>query len=71
MELVAEMTKDELKEMIAAVIEQKIVELFGNSDNKLPIRKKLQDRLLMQKKTVANGERGELLSDVARRLGLD
>ena len=70
MELVAEMTKDELKE-IAAVIEQKIVELFGNSDDKLPIRKKLQDRLLMQKKAVAKGERGEMLSDVARRLGLD
>jgi len=71
MELVAHMTKDELKEMIAAVIEQKLMELVGNPDQELTIRKKLQERLLIQKKAVANGERGELLADVAHRLGLD
>jgi hypothetical protein len=67
---VAHMTKDELQEMIGAVVEQKLVELFGDPDEGLPMKKALQERLLRQKVAVTRGERGENLEDVARRLGL-
>jgi len=59
METVAQMTKKELKEMISTLIEQKLLELVGDPDEGLPIRKTLRDRLLRQKKAVERGERGE------------
>jgi hypothetical protein len=67
---VAQMTKEELKEMIGELIEQKFVELIGDPDEGLSIRKSLRDRLLRQKRVVARGERGERLEDVMQRLGL-
>ena len=67
---VAQMTKRELREMIEATVEQKLLELLGDPDEGLPIRKKVRDRLLRQKRAVAAGERGEPFEDVVRRLGL-
>jgi hypothetical protein len=67
---VAQMTSDELKEMIGTVVEQKLIELFGDPDEGLVMTKTLRQRLLRQKKAVAKGERGELLEDVIARLGL-
>lgn len=67
---VAQMTKDELREMIETLIEQKLLELLGDPDEGLKIRKTARDRLLRQQKAVAAGERGEPLEDVVRRLGL-
>lgn len=67
---VAEMTKDELQEMIGALIEEKLLELLGDPDEELPLRKSVRDRLARQKKGVAQGDRGEPLEDVTRRLGL-
>lgn len=67
---VAQMTSDELKEMIGTVVEQKLIELFGDPDEGLVMTKTLRQRLLRQKKAVAKGERGELLDDVITRLGL-
>jgi hypothetical protein len=68
---VSEMTKGELKEMIEAIIEEKLLELLGDPDEGLPIRKLVRDRLLRQKQAVAAGERGESFGDVVRRLGLE
>jgi hypothetical protein len=68
---VAQMTKDELQDLIGTVVEQKLVELFGDPDEGLPIKKALQDRLVRQMAAVARGDRGEPLEDVARNLGLD
>jgi hypothetical protein len=68
---VAQMTKDELREMIEATIEQKLVELFGDPDEGLNVRKLVRDRLLRQKQAVAAGDRGEPFKDVVRRLGLE
>ena len=65
-----EMTKDELKEMIAELIDRRLVELLGDPDEGWEIRKRVRDRLLRQMKAVAEGERGEALEDVVRRLGL-
>jgi hypothetical protein len=65
------MTKDELVEVIETVVEQKLLELLGDPDEGLPIRKSVRDRLLRQKHAVAAGERGEPFADVVRRLGLE
>ena len=67
---VAQMSKDELKEMIEMTVEQKLLELLGDPDEGLQIRKSVRDRLLRQKKAVAAGERGEPFEDVVRRLEL-
>ena len=63
METVAQMAKEELREMIATLIEQRLLELVGDPDEGLPIRKTLRDRLLRQKKAVERGERGESFAD--------
>jgi len=68
---VAQMTKDELIEVIETIVEQKLLELLGDPDEGLPIRKSVHDRLLRQRKAVAAGERGEPFADVVRRLGLE
>lgn len=67
---IAPMTKDELREVIESVVEQKLLEMLGDPDEGLPIRKSVRERLLRQKQAVAAGERGEPLVDVVRRLGL-
>ena len=68
---VAHMTKDELREMIEGTIEQKLLELLGDPDEGLPLRKQVHYRLLRQKQDVAAGERGQPFKDVVRRLGLE
>ena len=68
---VAQMTKEELRELIEAAVEQKFLELFGDPDEGLDIRESLHERLLRQKQAVTTGERGEPLDDVMRELGLD
>jgi len=68
---VAQMSKDELKDIIAMTVEQKLLELLGDPDEGLEIRKSVRQRLLHQKKAVAAGERGEPFEDVVRRLGLE
>lgn len=68
---VAQMSKDELKELIETSVEQKLLELLGDPDEGLEIRKSVRARLLRQKKAVAAGERGEPFEDVVRRLGLE
>ena len=67
---VAQMTADELTEMIGTIVEQKLIELFGDPDEGLIMAKSLRNRLIRQKKATAKGERGELFEDVIMRLGL-
>jgi hypothetical protein len=68
---VAQMSKDELREMIEVAVEQKLLELLGDPDEGLDIRESVRERLLRQKKAVAAGERGKPFEDVVRRLGLE
>jgi hypothetical protein len=68
---VAQMTTGELREMIEASVERKLLELLGDPDEGLPIRKAVRDRLLRQQQAVSAGERGAPLEDVVRRLGLE
>ena len=70
MTTVAQMTREELREMIETAVEQKLLELLGDPDEGLP-RKAVRDRLLRQKQAVPNGERGEPFEDVIRRLELE
>lgn len=67
---VAQMTKEELREMIESSVEQKLLEILGDPDEGLELRKSVRERLLRQKEAVARGERGEPLEDVVKRLGL-
>ncbi len=68
---VGQMSKDELKQLIDASIEEKLLELLGDPDEGLELRKSVRERLLRQKKAVAAGERGEPFEDVVKRLGLE
>ena len=68
---VVRMTKHELKEIIESTVEQKLLELLGNPDQGLVLRKTLKDRLLRQRKTVSSGERGDSLTAIIRKLGLN
>ena len=56
---VAKMTKHELKEIIESTVEKKLIELLGDPDQGLVLRKTLKERLLRQRKSVGAGERGE------------
>jgi hypothetical protein len=70
MTTVAQMTKKELEEMIGTVVEQKLLELLGDTDEGLSVRQSLRTRLLRQKQAVAKGLRGQPLDKVARNAGL-
>ncbi len=67
---VSQMTVDELREMIGAVVEEKLQALFADEDD-LELTDELQERLLRQTKEIENGERGEAFENVAARLGLN
>ena len=68
--MVAGITKAELKAMIEKTVERKLLELIGDPDQGLVLKKSLRERLVRQRKAVAAGRRGETLEDVARRLRL-
>jgi PHD/YefM family antitoxin component YafN of YafNO toxin-antitoxin module len=67
---VSQMTVDELREMIGAVVEERLRAVLDDEDD-LELSEELTERLLRQKKEVQDGERGEALEDVVARLGLD
>jgi hypothetical protein len=67
---VARMNKHELKEIIESTVEQKLLELLGDPDQGLVLKKRVKDRLLRQRKSVASGQRGESLAVIVKRLGL-
>ncbi|MFU8772166.1 MAG: hypothetical protein ACNA8H_07080 [Anaerolineales bacterium] len=68
---IAQMTKDELKEIIANAVEQKLLELLGDPDDGLELRKSIRERLIKQQEEVQAGERGEIFHDVIQHLSLD
>lgn len=68
---VAQMSKDELREMIEASVERKLLEILGDPDEGLEISESVRERLLRQQQAVAAGERGQPFEDVVRQLGLE
>ena len=67
---VADMTATELRQLVSSVVEEKLIQLFGDPDEGLVLRENVRKRLLRQKRAVSKGERGESLETVARRLKL-
>lgn len=68
---IAQMSKSEFRELVETVIEQKLIELLGDPDDGLTLRKAVRARLQRQQNAVRAGERGRPLDDVARKLGLE
>ena len=67
---VAQMTREELRDMIEELIDEKLIELLGDPDQGLRLRKAVRDRLQRQLNVVAAGERGEPFTEVIRRAQL-
>jgi hypothetical protein len=68
---VAELTTDELREIIESSIERKLTEIFGDPDSGLEIRDSLREQLERQDEEFQRGKRGKPLTEVIKRLGLD
>lgn len=69
--VVARMTKAELRSMIESVVEDKLLEILGDPDEGMAIRRAVRNRLRRQKRAVAAGERGRPLAELVRRLRLE
>ena len=67
---IVNMTKEEFAQMVSTVVEQKLVELFGDPDDGMVLKSNLRKRLIRQRKSVAKGERGDDFSAVIKRLRL-
>jgi hypothetical protein len=67
---VVQVSKRELTKIISNVVEQKLVELFGDPDDGLTMKQNLRKRLLRQKRAVEKGGRGIYLSSIRKQLGL-
>jgi hypothetical protein len=68
---VGQMSLEELREMIEAAVEQKLLEILGDPDEGLGIRDSVRDRLLRQREAVIAGDRGEPFEDMVKQLGLE
>lgn len=68
---VAELTTDELREIIESSIERKLTEIFGDPDAGLEISDTLRLQLERQTEDFKNGKRGKPFEDVIKRLELD
>jgi len=67
---IAHMSKQEFAQMLSTVVEQKLVELFGDPDDGLVLKETLRRRLIRQTKAVSKGERGDDFLSVRKRLGV-
>lgn len=65
---VADLTPAELRELIEAAVDEKLVEFFGDPDEGLELRPEVVERLKRQMKRVADGERGVPLAEAIRSL---
>ncbi len=64
--LVAQMTKDELVELIETTIEQKLIEILHNLDDEVDLKQAVRERLLHQRQQLLNGERGQSFEEVVQ-----
>ena len=68
---VAEMSRDELREIIESSIERKLNEFFSDPDAGLEINESLHKQLLRQEEDFEQGQRGKAFTDVIARLDLN
>ena len=62
--------REDIEAFVEHVVDQRLVELFGDPDEGLELRDEVVKRLRDQKKQVAAGDVGISYEEVARRLGL-
>ncbi len=67
----AEMTPEEFRSLLETTVEQKLREVLGLEDEDGPLDESLRERLIAQRETVAAGERGLSLDEVAAALDTD
>jgi hypothetical protein len=63
--LVAQMTKDELIEIVETIIERKLLEILSTFDEEVNLKQAVR-----QKQMVKDGERGQSFDAVVQQLGL-
>ena len=68
---VADLTVDELKQVIEATVEQKLLEMLGDPDEGLELREEIKTRLLRTLQAEQAGARGIPAQEVASQLGLE
>jgi hypothetical protein len=68
---VAQMSRKEFEKVLGSVIERKLAELLIDPDRGWEIRAPVRSRLARQKAATRAGLRGEPLSTVKRRMGLE
>ncbi|MGB9521194.1 MAG: hypothetical protein ACPL6F_00420 [Anaerolineales bacterium] len=71
MSTIAQMTKEELQQLIEDAVEKKLIELIGDQDKGMKLRQTFRQRLLNQRSMVINGERGKSLEEVIHHLSLE
>lgn len=70
-ELVSQMTKEDFREMISALLDEKLTELLVDPDEGLVLRDEIRESLIRQREAIARGELGKPIEDVVKELGLD
>lgn len=70
-EFVSQMTKDDFREMISALLDEKLTELLVDPDEGLVLRDEIRESLIRQREAIASGELGKPIEDVVKELGLD
>ena len=68
---IAKMTKEEFREMLDALIEQKLLDVLGDPDEGLEIREAVRERLIRQRDEVSAERRGQSLEVVAKQLDVE
>ncbi|CAN5572589.1 hypothetical protein BH10ACI2_BH10ACI2_17880 [soil metagenome] len=66
-----EITREELKHIVDEMIDERLAGFFHDLDDEAEFTDELKVILHRQDERIASGERGELLSDIAARLGLN
>ena len=68
---VAQMTVEDLRQVVDQMVEEKLAVLFKDPEDDLEFTDELKEILARQNERIKNGDRGESFEDVARRIGLD
>ncbi len=68
---VADMTQDELRNLVKSSVRQPLREMLRDPDEGLELRPEIIESIERQRKEFVAGKRGKSLDQVAKELGLD
>jgi hypothetical protein len=68
---VAELTVDELTQVVQAAVEQKLIEILGDPDEGLELREEIKARLRRSLEAEQSGVQGTPAQEVAAQLDLE